>query len=94
MRPFLSGAASGVVIGISAVVLLQQIGLLSFSDLVTGLVYLLAAAIAAGFVFGIGGSLLSSSATNRAKAILGREGTGAEPSSTKTSDESDSGTAK
>ncbi|MCI4370819.1 MAG: hypothetical protein L3J81_05780, partial [Thermoplasmata archaeon] len=74
MKPAASGAASGVVIGISAVILLQQLALISLSDLVTGLVYLLVAALAAGVVFGIGGWLLGRSAMHRAQAMLAKEG--------------------
>ncbi|MFI5414546.1 MAG: hypothetical protein ACHQ16_02630 [Candidatus Lutacidiplasmatales archaeon] len=81
MKPFLAGAASGVVVGVSAIVLLQQFGILSLSDLVTGLVYLLATAIAAGIVFGIGGWLLSRSAMKRAQGILAKESVAGETSS-------------
>lgn len=84
MKPTVAGAAGGVVIGVSAIVLLQQFGILSLSDLVTGLVYLLATAIAAGIVFGIGGWLLSRSAMKRAQGILAKETVDAEKSSSST----------
>ena len=77
MKSATSGAASGVVIGISAVILLQQLGLISLSDLVGGLVYLLVGALAAGVVFGVGGWLLGRSAMQRAQAILAKEGASA-----------------
>ena len=77
MRPLVSGAASGVVVGISAVLLLQQLGLLSLSDFATGVAYVLSAAIAAGTVFGVGGAWLGRSANRRAMAILAKDATAA-----------------
>jgi hypothetical protein len=74
VRAAISAAASGAVIGFSAVFLLQQVGFLSLSEFATGLAYFLAAAIAGAVVFGIGGWLLSRSAIHRAKAILAKEG--------------------
>jgi ABC-type Fe3+ transport system permease subunit len=73
VKPAVSGAASGVVIGVSAVILLQQLAWISLSDLVTGLTYLIVAALAAGIVFGIGGWILGRSAMQRAKAMLANE---------------------
>jgi hypothetical protein len=84
VKPAVSGAASGVVIGIAAVILLQQLGEISFSDIVTGLVYLLVAAIAGGVVFGVGGWLLNRSAVMRAQKILANEGVPTEGSAAPT----------
>jgi hypothetical protein len=73
MRPASSGAACGVVIGISAVLLLQQLAWISLSDPITGITYLLVAALAAGVVFGVGGWLLGRSAMKRALSMLAAE---------------------
>jgi hypothetical protein len=75
VRPGVSGAVSGAIIGFAVVFLLQQLGVLSLSDLVPGLTYFLAAVLAAAVVFGIGGWLLGRSAVRRARKILAEEGT-------------------
>jgi hypothetical protein len=48
-----SGAASGVVLGIVVVVLAQQLGFLSLSDLVPAIEYLVIGAVIGGVLFGI-----------------------------------------
>jgi hypothetical protein len=50
-----SGAASGVVLGIVVVLLGQQLGFLSLSDLVPALEYLVIGAVIGGILFGLVG---------------------------------------
>jgi cytochrome c biogenesis protein CcdA len=89
VRPVVSGAASGVVIGFAVVFLLQQAGVLSLSEFLPALAYVLSAAIAGGVVFGIGGWLLGRSAVRRAQEMLAKEGPVNPTSPSKDASESD-----
>ena len=64
-----SGAASGAVLGLALILLIQQFGYLDFSStLLNGLVYILVFVIAFGVIFGVVGKVLRGRALRKLEA--------------------------
>ena len=64
-----SGAASGAILGIVAVILLQQFGYLDLSNAITGLVILIITILVLAIIFGILGRALKGRAIRKAGGV-------------------------